>query len=237
VTRARRTRRILAASILSTFLSVGFAAAARPNPSSGFTPDKGAFKILVNGEQKGEEKFDISPGGSSGDWIARGNSEITAQDGSKTSVTGMLEFRADGTPVRYEWSTQGAKKASATIVFSGPIASIELHVGDARPFTQQLTFSSPQIVILDNNLYYQYAVLAHLYDWQKKGPQTFSVLVPQEVTPGTITVESRGTQDVDGKKLDELSVKTEDLEVDVYLEGPRVACIVVPSLNGEIVRE
>ncbi len=111
-----------------------------------------------------------------------------AADGTKTSVTGTLELRADGTPVRYEWSTQGAKKAGATVTFNGPVATIELHVPGARPFTQQLTFSSPLIVILDNNLYYQYGVLAHIYDWDKKGPQTFSVLVPQEHTPGTITV-------------------------------------------------
>ncbi len=40
-----------------------------------------------------------------------------------------------------------------------------------------------------------------------------------------------------GKKLDELSVKTEDLEVDVYLDGPRVVRIVAPSANAEIVRQ
>ncbi|MGA9632520.1 MAG: hypothetical protein WA369_05070 [Candidatus Acidiferrales bacterium] len=230
-------RQILAASIFATFLFAAAVAVARSNPSSGFTPDKGTFKILVNGAQMGKEQFDISPNGSSGDWIAHGTSEITGSDGTKTSVTGTLELRADGTPVRYEWSTEGAKKAGATITFNGPVASIELHVANARPFTQQLTFSSPQIVILDNNLYYQYAVLAHLYDWQKKGPQTFSVLVPQELTPGTITVQSLGSQDVDGKKLEELSVKTEDLEVDVYLEGQRVVRIVAPSSNAEIVRE
>jgi uncharacterized protein YaiE (UPF0345 family) len=237
VIHAPRISWIFAASIFVTLLFAAAARSARPNASSGFAPDKGTFKILVNGQQLGKEEFSIAPGGGPGDWVARGDSQITAADGAKTSVTGTLEFRADGTPVRYEWSTQGAKKAGATVAFNGPVASIELHVGDARPFTQQLTFSSPQIVILDNNLYYQYAVLAHLYDWQKKGPQTFSVLVPQELTPGTITVESLGTQDVDGKKLDELTVKTEDLEVDVYLEGPRVVRIVAPSSNAEIVRE
>jgi hypothetical protein len=239
VSRLGRIHRILAASIFTAFLFAGAARSASPNATSGFTPDKGAFKILVNGQQAGKEEFDISPnGGASGnDWIAHGVSEIQSPDGSKTSVTGTLEFRADGTPVRYEWSTQGAKKAGATITFNGPVATIELRVGDARPFTQQLTFSSPQIVILDNNLYYQYAVLAHIYDWQKKGPQTFSALVPQELTPGTITVESMGSQDVDGKKLEELTVKTEDLEIDVYLEGQRVVRIVAPSSNAEIVRE
>jgi len=239
VIRARRIRRILAASVCALFFSIAIAGSLHSKPLSGFAPDRGAFKILVNGAQMGKEEFDISPnGGSSGnDWIAHGTSEIAAPDGTKTNVSGTLEFRGDGTPVRYEWSVQGAKKAAATVTFNGPVASIELRVAGARPFTQQLTFSSPQIVVLDNNLYYQYAVLAHIYDWEKKGPQTFSVLVPQENTPGTITVESLGSQDVDGKKLDELSVKSEDLEVDVYLEGPRVVRIVVPSANAEIVRE
>ncbi len=139
--------------------------------------------------------------------------------------------------MRYEWSTQGAKKAAATIDFSGSTATIELRLEGARPFTQQFTFNSPQIVVLDNNLYYQYAVLARLYDWDKKGAQTFSVLVPQELTPGTVTVESLGSQEVDGKKLDELSVKTEDLEVDLYLEGQRLVRIVAPGSNAEILRE
>ena len=77
------------------------------------------------------------------------------------------------------------KAAAASISFNGPTANIDLRVDGARPFAQQFTFSSPQIAVLDNNLYHQYAVLARLYDWNKKGAQTFSVLVPQEMTPGT----------------------------------------------------
>jgi hypothetical protein len=234
VTRTRRIRNTLALSVFATLLVAAVARSARSNPGSAFTPDKGTLKILVNGQQAGKEDFDIGPSG--GDWIAHSTSEITTPDGA-TSVTGTLEFRDDGTPVRYEWSTQGQKKAAATVTFKGPVASMELRIPGARPFTQQLTFSSPLIVVLDNNLYSQYAVLAHIYDWQKKGPQTFSVLVPQENTPGTVTVESLGSQDVDGKKLDELSVKTEDLEIDVYLQGPRIARIVVPTANAEILRQ
>lgn len=152
-------------------------------------------------------------------------------------VSGTLELHADGTPAHYEWSTQGAKKASATIAFSGATATIELRMEGARPYTQQFTFSSPQVAILDNNLYDHYAVLARLYDWDKKGAQTFSVLVPQELTPGSVTIESLGSQNTDGKKLEELSVKTEDLEVHLYLDGQRLVRIVAPSTNAEIVRE
>jgi hypothetical protein len=107
----------------------------------------------------------------------------------------------------------------------------------ARPFTQQFTFSSPRIAILDNNLYHQYSVLARLYDWGKKGAQTFSVLVPQEMTPGTVTVESLGKQDFGGTALEELSVKTEDIELDLYLDGQRLVRIVAPSSNAEVTRE
>jgi hypothetical protein len=202
--------------------------------SSGFVSEKGKFRILVNGQDAGKEEFEISPSG--GDWIAHGTSQVQTAAGMM-QVTGTLEFHTDGTPVRYEWSTQGAKKAGATITFNGPVATIELHLEGARPFTQQFTFSTPLIAILDNNLYYQYAVLAHLYDRDKKAPQTFSVLVPQALTPGSVTVESLGDQDVDGKKFEELQVKTEDLEVDLYLDGERLMRIVAPSSNAEIIRE
>jgi hypothetical protein len=199
-----------------------------------FTPEKGSFKILVNGQQMGKEEFEIGP--SDGNWVAKGSSEIQTADGV-THVSGTLQLHPDGTPVSYEWATQGAKKAGATVNFNGPTATIELRMEGRRPFTQQFTFGSAQIAVLDNNLYYQYAVLARLYDRGKKGAQTFSVLVPQELTPGSLTVESLGQQNAGGgRKLEELVVKTEDLEVDLYLDGDKLVRIVAPSNNAEIDR-
>jgi hypothetical protein len=189
---------------------------------------------LVNGQQTGKEEFEIGPSGEN--WIAHGNTEIQTSHGA-SQVKGTLELRPDGTPLHYEWSTTGAKKAGSTIVFNGATASVELRLEGMRPFTQQFTFSSPRVAILDNNLYYQYAVLARLYDWTQKGAQTFSVLVPQEMTPGTITVESLGKQEVAGAKLEELRVKTEDLEIDLFLDGQRLVRLVSPSANAEILRE
>jgi hypothetical protein len=205
--------------------------AAAPSP---FTPDKGKFRIQVNGQQVGKEEFEIGPGGDN--WIAHGRTELQSPQG-ETRVTGTLELRPDGTPLRYEWATTGTKKAGATIVFNGSTASVELRLEGMRPFTQQFTFNSTRVAILDNNLYDQYAVLARLYDWNQKGAQTFSVLVPQEMTPGTITVESLGKQDLAGSKLEELRVKTEDLEIDLYLDGQRLVRLVSPSANAEIIRE
>lgn len=202
--------------------------------TSAFAPDKGKFRILVGGQEQGKEEFEIAQ--ADGNWVAHGSTEIQTPQGT-THVNGTLTFQPDGTPVRYEWSTQGAKKASASVAFTGATASSELHIEGARPFTQQFTFPTPRVVVLDNNLYHQYAVLARLYDWQQKGVQTFSVLVPQDLTPGSVTVESLGKQDVGGAKLEELRVKTEDLELDLYLDSQRLVRIVVPSSNAEIIRE
>ena len=213
----------------------GFAGAAGfPKSASVFAPDKGSFKILVNGQQMGKEEFEIAPDGDN--WVAKGSSEIHSADGV-TRVSGTLQLHADGTPVNYQWTTQGAKKAGATITFSGPMATIELRLEGRRPFTQQFTFGSAQIAVLDNNLYYQYAILARMYDRDRKGTQNFPVLVPQELTPGNVTVESLGEQNAGGgKKMEELVVKTQDLEVDLFLDNGKLMRIVAPSTNAEIDR-
>jgi hypothetical protein len=196
--------------------------------------DKGTFKILVSGQQIGKEEFTIAPNGS--DWTAHGNTELQSPKGN-THVTGSLVVHADGVPVHYEWSTQGAKKASATIGFAGVTATVELHLEGAKPFTQQFTFAAPLVVVLDDNLYYQYTFLGRLYDWDKKGEQSFSVLVPQEMTPGTVTVDSMGEQVVNGQKVQELRVRTEDNEIDLFLDGPKLVRLVAPAANAEIIRE
>jgi hypothetical protein len=216
-----------------TLVAIAFAA---PPPASapGFVADKGKFRIMVSGQPVGKEEFEIGPSGSN--WMAHGTSEIQSPQGS-SRVNGTLELTSDGTPVRYQWSTEGGKKASAVVSFSGPKADIELRLEGARPYSQQFTFSSPHVVVLDNNLYHQYAILGRLYDWDKKGAQTFSVLVPQEITPGSITVESLGKQNVAGTQLDELRIKTEDNEIDAFFDGPKLMRLIAPAANAEIIRE
>lgn len=213
----------------------GSAAVANPAAASLMIPDKGKFRILSGGKEVGKEEYEIAPSG--GNWIARGTAEIQPEKGVTQHITGNLELRADGTPVHYNWTTQGAKKATCAISFEGVTATIELQLEGAKPYTQQLTFNSPLVVVLDNNLYDQYAVLARLYDWKKLGPQTFSVLVPQDLAPGVVTVESLGKQNSGGQKLEELRVKTDDNEIDLFLDGPRLVRISAPAANAEIIRE
>jgi hypothetical protein len=197
--------------------------------------EKGKFRILVGGQPAGREEFEITRHGD--DWVAHGTAEIQAPQSPTTRITADLRLRPDGAPLRYEWTMQGAKKASASVDFQGGTATVELRLEGSKPFTQQFFFNSPRLVVLDNNLYHQYAILARLYDWEKKGAQTFPVLIPQEMTPGNVTVESLGQQDVEGVKLELLRVHSEDLSLDLLLNGRKLVRITSPSAGAVVIRE
>ncbi|MFZ0738624.1 MAG: hypothetical protein WCA98_07885 [Candidatus Acidiferrales bacterium] len=239
--RSLRNYILIAAAALT--LGAGLAAEPRPRavPGSGsgglFVADKGKFRIAVNGQPIGSEEFEIHPNGDR--WLAQGNVEIHSAQGGLTHIHSHLTLQPDGEPVHYDWSTDGEKTASAEIQFQSSVATIVLQLPNKKPFTQQFTFTSPLVAVLDNNLYHQYGILARLYDRSKSGQQTFSVLVPQELTPGSVTVESLGPSAVAGsEKLEELRVQTSDLEVDLYLDGKgRLMRLVAPSSNAEVVRE
>lgn len=200
------------------------------------TAQKGKFRDTVAGKDVGSEDFEIS--GSAGGWLARGNATVKSANGPETRITSRLQLTAAGAPAHYEWTTvTGSKKSSASVDFSGGTATIHLQVNGSQPYTQQFFFKSPNIVILDDNLYYQYAILAALYDWSAKGIQSFPVLIPQEMTPGTITVEALDPESSGGKNFNRLRVRSQDLEIILYLDGNRLEKISVPSSSAEIIRQ
>lgn len=224
-------------------------AASEPVLAAPLVPEKGKFRILLDGKQVGFEEFQISSEGSDAEvkeWTAHGVTEIRLADGNAVRVSGRLKLTPGGLPLRYEWSALGEKKASAAIEFHGSTAKIALQLEGARPYIQELTFPSPRVVILDNNLYHHYAVLARLYDWNAGGAQTFPVLIPQDMTPGSITVESLGRAKSDSGEpalsgaegLELLRVRTADLEVDLYLDSAhRLVRLAVPASKVVILRE
>jgi hypothetical protein len=106
-----------------------------------------------------------------------------------------------------------------------------------RPFEQDFIFSSPLVAVLDNNLYSQYALLAQLYDWDAKGQQTIPVLIPQDMTPGAITVESQGRKTIEGSEFETLRVNTADVEILAYYDSRhRLMRVEVPAVTVAIVR-
>jgi hypothetical protein len=201
-----------------------------------FAQDKGILAIKLSGQTVGREEFEIAPSGSG--WLAKGSVEIKLPEGAASKISGSLALQADGAPISYEWSSQAEKTNGAHILFANGVASITLEMQGARPFQQELSFNSPLIAVLDNNLYHQYAVLARIYDWSKRGVQTFPVLIPQELTPGSITVQSTGSASADGKTYEGLKVNTSDIEILLLLDGNhRLMRLEVPDAKVSVIRE
>jgi hypothetical protein len=219
--------------------ALSLAAQKKPATSSGpvvFAEDKGKFTIKLGAQIVGHEEFEIAPSG--GGWLAKGTAEIKPPQGASSKVSGSLTLEANGAPISYSWSAQAEKTNGAHVLFANGIASITLEMQGARPFQQDLSFNSPLIAVLDNNLYHQYAVLARIYDWSKGGVQTFPVLIPQELTPGSITVESTGSATADGKTYEGLRVSTSDLEILLLLDtNHRLMRLEVPDAKVSVIRD
>ncbi|HUJ41322.1 MAG TPA: hypothetical protein VLW54_12315 [Candidatus Acidoferrales bacterium] len=201
--------------------------------------DQGTLQIQVDGQPAGSEEFEIRESG--GEWTARGSTEVTGENGAKSKVTGKLTLAPDGSPIRYEWTATSPRKAAAAVEFKGTEAKMELKLeGASSPYAQEFHFQAPPVIILDNNMYHQYEILARLYDWEHKEPKTYSVLVPQELTPGSVTAEYGGEQVMDGRKMDVLRVRSSDLEIDLYCDPgqqERMMRLEVPASKAVVVRQ
>jgi hypothetical protein len=216
---------------------VALASATAPaGAPSVFSPDKGKLRITINAQQIGTEDFEIAPSGDS--WIERSSMTAQAPGGGQIKASGQLRLSADGAPLHYDWSAEAQKKATGAVDFLSGTAKCVADLGGPAPLKKDFTFPSPRIAVLDNNLYYQFGVLARQYDWKAGGKQTFPVLIPQDMVPGSITVESLGTQQAGNGKYEAIRVSSPDLEIMVYVDaGRRLMRLEVPSSNAVIERQ
>jgi hypothetical protein len=231
---------VIAATLgIAACAALGFAAQkknASAAAASVLAQDKGKLTIQLNGQTVGHEEFEISPSGAA--WTAKGTTDITPPEGAATKITGTLVLQSDGAPISYDWTSQAEKTNGAHILFANGVAKITLEMQGARPFEQDLSFGAPLVAVLDNNLYHQYALLARIYDWSKRGAQTFPVLIPQELTPGSVTAESTGSASAGGKSYEGLKVTTSDLEILLLLDSNhRLMRIEVPAAKVSVIRD
>src|SRR6266851_341057 len=190
-TGVRNTVEFRTASLALTFgivacVALSLAAQKKTSETSGpvvFAQDKGKLTIKLGGQTVGHEEFEIAPSG--GGWLAKGTAEIKPPEGASSKISGSLTLQGNGAPISYDWSAQAEKTNGAHILFANGVASITLEMQGARPctaaeiadphrtqpcfFEQDLSFDTPLIAVLDNNLYHQYAVLARIYNWSKGG--------------------------------------------------------------------
>ncbi len=235
VRRTMKCRKTVAA-VLTILACAALTLAAQKSSPGVFAQDKGKLTIRLDGQIVGREDFEIAPSGTG--WRAKGTADLKPPEGPASKISGTLTLQPDGAPISYEWTAQAEKTNGAHILFANGVATITLEMQGARPFEQTLSFNTPLIAVLDNNLYHQYAVLARVYDWSKRGAQTLPVIIPQELTPGTITVESTGAASADGKSYEGLKVTTSDLEILLLLDNNhRLMRLEVPAAKVSVIRE
>ena len=197
-----------------------------------FSGDKGRFRITLNGTEVGTEDFEIKPDGDT--WAARGSTDLKVPNAGEMKVTGELHLASDGGLLKYQWSSQAPKAANGTVSLVSGTAKCSLTVGTADPYLRDFQFGDPHVVVLDNNLYYQYAVLARVYDWAAAGKQDFHVVIPQDMTPGTVSVQSQATNG----PLSELVVTTPDIEIHLFCDSNhRLMRLEVPASKVVVERE
>jgi hypothetical protein len=197
--------------------------------------DKGKLRILQDGQLMGTEEFSVGRSGTA--WMCRGSVEVKVPGAGSASLTSQMLLDESGAPQQYAWTSKADRKVTGAVLFQGSVAQLEVRVDNTQPYSQEFQFDSTRIVILDNNLFHHYWILAQRYDWNAKGAQSFSVLIPQALTPGTITVEWGGPAQVDGAKMDLLRVRSSDLEVELYAVNGKVMRLAVPSAKVIVQRE
>ena len=234
-------RQIFVAALALCMAAGGFTAssAGGPQPAgapSVFVSDKGKLRIAINGQVVGSEDFEISPSGDA--WMEHSSMSAHVSGGGEIKAAGQLKLSADGAPLRYDWSAEAVKKATGSVDFVSGTAKCSADLGAASPLRKDFVFTSPLIAVLDNNLYYQFGVLARIYDWKAGGKQTFPVVIPQDMVPGNISVESLGSQQAGNGKYEAVRVSSTDLEIMIYVDGNhRMMRLEVPSSNVTIERE
>jgi hypothetical protein len=220
----------------STAAPASSSAPAQPIAAGLPAADKGVFRILLNGSEVGNEQFETAAAGTAR--VIRSEVAIRVPGQPEMHSVGELHLSSDGFPAAYKWTAQAEKKASGSVEFKDGSAKTLLDMENGKdPFQADFMFGSPRVAVLDNNLYYQYSLVAQLYDWNAKGQQTLAVLIPQDMTPGSITVESLGSKAVEGGTYDALRVTTADLELIAYFDARRrLMRLEVPSASVAIVR-
>jgi len=239
-------RRVLLAGTAAVVMTLGSPhafsaqAAAQPSPQAAaqnppLVPDKGTFRILLDGAEIGTEQFETAPSGNV--WTVRSETLVRVPGSGETRSSGELRISADGTPLGYKWSAQAEKKTSGSVEFDKGTAKTSIDAGGKEPFLQDFVFPSPRVAVLDNNLYHQFALVALLYNWTAKGRQTFPVLIPQDMTPGSISLESLGARTIEAAQLEALRVNSADLEIVLYFDARRrLMRLEVPAASVAVVR-
>jgi hypothetical protein len=205
--------------------------------------DRGTFKIFSDGQLVGKETFQIS--GDSMNFKAAGETLLVLER-MKEKVTfnikASYQFSRSFEPLSYQVTQEaGGNVVKASVKFKAGGCEVLYDTGKDAADRRTIELER-DVLVLDDNVYHHYIVLARRYNYLKGGDQQFSAFIPQQYLSGDVTVSDKGNEAVDfsGVKvmLQHLLVDTGDLQISLWLDPNHVLKkIAVPQSKVEVIRE
>ena len=204
--------------------------------------ESGTFRIYFSGTEIGQEKFQITESG--GSVKASAETRLTIErEKEKVSflLRPVLEFNRFFEPVSYEIGQEsGPNKTKARVTFKGAMSDAVYESGNERD-ARQIDLRK-DVLVLDDNVFHQYIILAKRYDFAKGGVQEFSAFVPQQFIAGGVSISDKGMETVpvlnQNLKLQHLLVDTGELQISLWLDDRHnLRKLAVPKSGVEVVRE
>jgi hypothetical protein len=200
--------------------------------------DSGVFNISINKRNVGTETFKIAPSATGVE--ITGELQLDMPGAGKVSENSVLKLDQNLKPTSYVRQQKQPKRGTVTVQFDSPQSKLTSQTDSGN---QEQLFYLPDnhLVVLDTNFFHQYALLLTQYEAATGGPQHFNVFVPQEATPGTISLELQGKENVEiGKSIRELNhfqAVTDEIKIDIWATPQgEIQRILIPQANLEIVR-
>jgi hypothetical protein len=195
-----------------------------PKPAALTIDDQGTYSILFNGSPIGTERFKIH---SSSDKIeADGEIEIKVEQSGQAlelKSSPRLVLNQRWYPLAYVVNQKGTPEFHLEVDFRESPAKSRLHLSGAKEDDKRDFVLPKDVVILDDNIVHHYQLLVDRFVSKPDKQQSFQAYIPQEATPGDLSVQDMGMEDVNfaarNETLRHLVVSTEIARIDLWVDG------------------
>lgn len=213
--------------------------------------DSGSFGVFLNGQRVATETFSVQQSAAGSTATSQVKAEGTADPGQRSE----LKLSPGGDLVKYEWHDLTAGKSELSVAPNDQFLIEHITPAAGEKSSEQPFLMPTSTMVLDNNSFVQRELLVWRYlgssckqDAGKMqcpmSPAQFGVLVPQERTSMSVSLQLVGKEKVKIKGADrdllKVSLKQESGDWMLYLDDQdrfKLIRIVVPSNNTEVVRD
>ena len=169
----------------------------------------------------------------------------TSPSNSNTSVTFFintkLQFNEHFEPTSYEITQEvGSSQNRARVRFLPDRSHVTYFSNDAQLDKKRIELKK-DVMILDDNVFHHYLILAKRYNFSDGGIQKFLGFIPQQFIAGGIIISDQGIEDIEinnkNYDLQRLLVNLGDLEDNLWIDlNHTLNKLTIPKSEIEVIR-